>query len=236
MRRKVAELLKAYVRQGAWIVADARTATLDEFDFAYQISPGAGLEELFGATRPDWTGQKTHYKIHMNESEGRPAFDFEGRFFREKLRLRNNATTMGTFVDNGGPAVIRNHYGNGIAILSAVPLGASYYDRPTDPVDRVLVGAAKDAGVAPDAMFLSKENSFLNLKVHVLKDNVIVYAINSGDHPVSGIISVNVEGAPVRRGTDIITGKSVPFVQKERSIAIPVEAESHKVFVFLLER
>jgi len=55
-------MLKEYVRQDGWVVADARTGSIDEFDFAYRISPGAGLEELFNATRNDWIGKKGFLK------------------------------------------------------------------------------------------------------------------------------------------------------------------------------
>ena len=95
MRRGVADMLKAYVRQGGWVVADARTATLDELDFAYRTSPGAGLDELFGAVRPDWTGQKKYFNVKINGENGRPAFEFEGKYFRDELRLTGHAKVLG---------------------------------------------------------------------------------------------------------------------------------------------
>ena len=235
MRKQTAELLKAYVRQGGWIVADARTATLDELDFAYRVSPGAGLDELFGATRPDWTGGKTYYKIHMSDAKDHPAFDFDGRYFRDKLQVNDEAEIMGTFVDNGEPAMIRHRYGMGTAILSAVPLGASYYDRPNDPANRILVNAALDAGAAPDARFIAKGSDFLSLKVHVAGSNLIVYAINSEARPVSGTISANTEGKRIATVTNLITGKGVVFVQNEQGIEIPAEASPYEVSVYLLE-
>jgi beta-galactosidase len=143
MRREVAEVLKAYVRQGGWVVADARTATLDELDFAYPISPGAGLDELFGATRSDWIGAKTVYKVHMEESSGSSPTDFYGRFFREKIELHGDVQTLGTFVDTHTPAITRKGYGKGVAILSAVPLGASYYGLPGQSCEPARVGIRK---------------------------------------------------------------------------------------------
>ena len=81
MRREIADVLKAFVRQGGWVVADARTATLDELDFAYQTSPGAGLDELFGATRPDWIGQKQNFTIRMNAENGQHRIGIRGKIF-----------------------------------------------------------------------------------------------------------------------------------------------------------
>ena len=146
MRREIADVLKAFVRQGGWVVADARTATLDELDFAYQTSPGAGLDELFGATRPDWIGQKQNFKIRMNAENGQPALEFEGKYFRDKLHPIEKAKVLGSFTDNGEPAVIQNQYGRGMAILSAVPLGASFYDAPGNAVNQLLINFASRIG------------------------------------------------------------------------------------------
>ena len=53
IRRDFATALRAYVEGGGHVLADARTGTLDEQDFAYAPSPGAGLADLFGASFVD---------------------------------------------------------------------------------------------------------------------------------------------------------------------------------------
>jgi len=234
MRREVAEVLKAFVRQGGWIVADARTATLDELDFAYQTSPGAGLDKLFGAVRPDWVGQKKSFKIRMNGADDQPAVEFDGKYFRDQLRLTGNAKVLGTFIDNGEPAVIQNHYGNGMAILSAVPLGASYYGKPDNMVNQIILHFAKESGVVPDAVFRSKDNAFLNLKVHTFNDNLIVYVINSENRSAFGTVEVSIDGKEKKSVKDIVSEKEIPFEQKEGKLSIPVEVRGNQVIVLLI--
>ncbi|MGA9408236.1 MAG: beta-galactosidase, partial [Bacteroidota bacterium] len=229
MRRGVADMLKAYVRQGGWVVADARTATLDEFDFAYRTSPGAGLDELFGAVRPDWTGQKKYFNVKINGENGRPAFEFEGKYFRDELRLTGHAKVLGSFEDTGEPAVIQNHYGNGMAVLSAVPLGASYYGNPENAVHQLLFNLTQEAGVSPDAIFHSDNNAFLNIKVHAIDSALVVYIINSENRSASGRVEITVSGKKIQRIKDIISEQDIPFEQKEEKLSIPLEVRENQV-------
>jgi len=235
MRREVADLIKEYVRQGGWVVADARTATLDELDFAYQTSPGAGLDELFGAVRPDWVGQKQGFHIRMNEKSGEPAFEFEGKYFRERLRLNKSAAVLGSFTDNGDPAVIENRYGSGTAILSAVPLGASYHGNPGNAVDKLIVNFAEQSGVVPDAQFKSHDNSFLNLKVHTADSSLIVYIINSDSRHAAGALEMSVNGKKIESVKDILSEKEIPFRQKDERLTIPLELHQNQVMVLLIQ-
>ena len=234
IRREVADLLKAFVRQGGWVVADARTATLDELDFAYRTSPGAGLDELFGAARPDWVGQKKYFKALMSEADGQPSFEFEGKYFRDKLQITGSAKVLGSFIDNGEPAVIQNQYGKGMAILSSVPLGASYYGNPGNAVNHLLLHFAKASGVRPDAVFLSKENAFLNLKVHTVDNSLIIYVINSENHSASGTVEVSIDEKEIKSVKDIVSEKEIPFGQKEGKLSIPLEVSEHQVMVLLI--
>jgi beta-galactosidase len=234
MRREVAEVLKAFVRQGGWIVADARTATLDELDFAYQTSPGAGLDELFGAVRPDWVGQKTSFKVRMNDADGQPAFEFDGKYFRDQLRLTGNAKVLGSFTDNGEPALIQNRFGDGTAILSSVPLGGSYYGKPDNAVNQLLLHFAKESGVTPDAVFRSKGNAFLNVKVHAVDSSLIVYVINSENRSASGTVEVAINGKEIKHVKDILSEKDIPFEQKDRKLSIPLELRENQVMVLLI--
>lgn len=235
MRRRVADLLKEYVRQGGWVVADARTATIDELDYAYHTSPGAGLDELFGAVRPEWVGRKTYYKIRMKRQRSDGSFRFEGRYFRDHLVLRNNVRVIGTFEDDSEPAVIENHYGKGTAILSAVPLGASYYDRPGNRVNRLILDLASEAGVVADAGFISDNHSFVSLKVHTLDNNVIIYLINSEDFPKSGTLEVNVGDLEVKSVKDILSNRNYSFKQKEGRLSVLVKVRGNQVSVFFVE-
>ncbi len=236
MRPEIADLLKEYVKQGGYVVADARTAIINELDFAYQTSPGAGLDELFGAETPDWIAKKDYYKIRMNEINGEKVLsDFEGKYFRDQLKIKDNVKILGTFADTNEPAVIQNEYGKGKAILSAVPLGASYYDNPDNPVNKLILEFVKEAGVTPYAKFISTKKEFLDIKVHTSEKSFIIYVINSDSIHKSGTIEMNVVDHKIKSVKDILSNKQLQFELKENLLSIPVEIKVNQVVVLLIE-
>jgi beta-galactosidase len=237
MRRQIADLLKEYVRQGGWVVADARTATLDEQDFAYHTSPGAGLDELFGAVRTDWIGQKSYFRVSM---KGKEPYEFEGRYFREEFKLLDNVKVIGTFEDNK-PAVIQHNYGKGTAVLSAVPLGASNFGKPENLVNKFIIDLAKDAGVTPDAKFIPSISGIqgipLDLKVHESGSKKIMYVINSDTTSKSGTIEMNIKDSSrlIKNIKEIISENNIQFKQTDNVLSIPVELQPNEVKVFIIE-
>jgi len=235
MRQEISDMLKEYVKQGGWIVADARTATLNEFDFVYKINPGAGLDTLFGAVRTDWIGKKDYWKVMINKNDGSPSYSINGKFFRDQLRIIDKTDVIGTFSEDGTPAVIKHPFEKGIAILSAIPLGASYYGKPENPINKLLQSFTKDAGVLTDARFLSKDESFLDLKVHSAGNTKIVYAINSDNYSKSGTIEISVGLQKTKNAKDIILNKGIQFKQDGGILSIPVTIDKQTAQVILIE-
>jgi beta-galactosidase len=236
MRQNIADVLKDYVRHGGWIVADARTATLNELDFAYRTNPGAGLDTLFGAVRTDWTGQKNYSKVVITENRGKSSSLIEGKFFQDKLRIIDTVDVLGKFYESGMPAVIKHRNGSGAAVLSAIPLGASYLGKPENPVNKLLLSFAKDAGVIPDARFICQDKSFLDLKVHGAGNNKIVYAINSEDRLKSGVIELSQSNQKVKSVKNILSNQIIHFEENGEVLSIPVIIDKQSVMVFLIEQ
>jgi Beta-galactosidase len=235
MRREIADMLKEYVKQGGWVVADARTATVNELDFAYRINPGAGLDTLFGAERTDWVGQKTYWSVLINKNDGDSSYTIDGKYFRDQLHITGKTDVLGTFVEDGTPAVIKHQFGKGIAILSAIPLGASYYGKPENPVNKLLLSFVKDAGALSDARFLSKDESFLDLKVHSAGNTKIVYAINSENHPKAGVIEISAGSHKMKNVKNIIMNESMQFEQHGGILSIPMTIDKQTAQVILIQ-
>jgi beta-galactosidase len=234
MRKNIAELLKEYVKQGGRVVADARTAVIDENDFAYEINPGAGLDELFGVERRDWTGKKGFYKVEMIEKAVYPP-EFDGRYFRESLKLKENVEVIAQFPDDSEPAIVEKKYGKGTAVLSAVPLGASYYGNEENPVDEVIQQFTEEAGVSSNVIFISDSNDFLDIKVHRSGEKRIVYVINSETSDKNGRLEINTGNFKTVSVKDIITGTKFNFELVNNRISIPINVKSYDLLVLLIE-
>jgi hypothetical protein len=171
----------------------------------------------------------------MDEDTESEPIEFEGKYFRDQLQLKNNLKVLGEFEDTEEPAVVENKYGKGTAILSAVPLGASYYNNPNNSVNRLIINFTEDAGVIPDAKFISKANSFLNIKVHISNNYLIVYIINSDTISKKGLMEINSGILRIRNLKNILTEKIIPFEQKGKKLSIPVEIKGQQVMVLYAE-
>lgn len=233
MRREVAALLADYVRQGGWLVADARTATLDELDLAFRVSPGAGLDELFGADRADWTGQRADFAVRLDPAlPGAPA-EFSGRFFREQLRVHAGAQVIGAFADDGEPAVVLNRVGAGATVLAAVPLGASYHANAENPVNRFILACCAAAGVRAPATFVSASGAQPSIRVHRRGADRVIYVINPLDTPLAGELefATGAADAAALRATDIVAGKDQPLSASGGRLRTPLALDPYGVAV-----
>lgn len=235
MRQEIADVLKEYVKLGGWVVADARTATVNEFDFVYRINPGAGLDKLFGARRIDWVGQKNYWTVMINEHGWDSSYAVEGKYFRDQLHIIDRTDVLGIFAENGDPAIIKHPFGKGVAILSGIPLGASYYGKPENPVNKLLQSFTKDAGVLADVRFISRDGSFLDLKVHIAGNTKIVYAINPEDHSKLGVIEVSAGSHKTKSVKNIVSNQSMQFEQNGGVLSIPVTIDKQTAQVMLIE-
>ena len=230
VRHDLAPVLRAYVEAGGCLVADARTATLDELDYAYTPSPGAGLDTLFGADRKDWIATPGEHRVRL--AAGAPATgEFDGKYFREQLRPYPGAIVLGTFPDTGEPALIANKTGRGTAILSAVPLGASYFDRPANQVNQLLLGLCTQAGVTPTATFVSTQGATPVIRVHQLGEERVVYVLNPGEQPLAGELIVSTPGT-LSRATELLSGESAACRRDRAGLHIPVRLAALGVQVF----
>jgi beta-galactosidase len=236
IRKEIADILKEYVRQGGWVVADARTGSIDELDFAYSKSPGAGLDELFNATRNDWIGKKGFFTVNMKSADNKASYNYDGKYFRDILKPGKNIQVLGNFADDNSPAIVLNEYGKGKAILSAVPLGASYYNNPENHVKETIMNFVNKAGVAPEAKFISKENYNLDLKMHSGENEKIVYIINHEGIDKSGTIEINTKDFNVKNIVNIIKDEVVGFSNKDGLLKIDIKIPSQETIVLLLKK
>jgi beta-galactosidase GanA len=236
IRKEIADILKEYVRQGGCVVADARTGSIDELDFAYKISPGAGLDELFNATRNDWIGKKGFFTVNMISEINNDTYDFAGKYFRDKLIPGKNARILGKFADDNSPAVVINEYGKGKAILSAVPLGASYYNNPENNAKKTIMDFIRGADVFPEIKFISKENYKLDMKIHFAENEKIVYIINHEGFDKSGSVEIKESDFDVKSITNIISDKDAGFNKKEGLLKTDIKISPYETIVLLLRK
>lgn len=240
MREKVALLLRDYVKEGGVVIADARTATLNELDYAFVESPGAGLSDVFGVRRTDFYGEITEYQVQWSGSQSVPGpvdgMIYMGKYFREQWECGKKIEVLSTFVDNGEPALVRNNYGKGYAYLSAVPLGGSYYDNENNRVVEVMQALVREAGVLPELEvadgILSED---LSLFKHINGNQTFIYALNYSDKQLKGSIVSHAGEGEISTVRNIITEEELDHKLEGEKLRIELDLAPQKVAVILIQ-
>jgi hypothetical protein len=144
LRRDTAAALAEWVRGGGVLFASAGGGLWDEYN-----RPLATLYPVFGITDQNLAKRDLHLRPKMEVPRlkpldtirvggpGRPPFSMEALAFQQRLSAARGAEVLGTFAD-GSPAIVRNHYGAGQAILVGTLPGIAYLKSgiPVRPMDR----------------------------------------------------------------------------------------------------
>ncbi len=236
MRRETARELEDYVRAGGCVIADARTATLDELDFAYAKNPGGGLDGLFAAERSDWIALPKTFGVHVN-APGVWAGGFDGVDFRENLRVGPEASVEGVFDDDRSPALVRHRFGRGTAWLSAVPLGAGAFEKGARSAADLIVTLCRSAGVTPPADYVSASPQLPMIRVHDRGDERVVYVVNAGGEALSGDLRLAyLPGKGPVAVVDLLTGRVLADRSEGAGIRVPLALPAEGVAVLHLKR
>ena len=229
VRREVASILKEYVKNGGWLVADARSAVMDEYDFGQPVNPAFGLDSLFGAFRLDQYAADSIYDVR---SIGPETVDFQGKFFKELLEPYPESEVLAQFSGDQSPALIANTYGKGKTFLCATSLGGSYY-QGVESSGRLISDLAEKAGVQS---IESEVLGQLMIKVHDLPDGEqLVYLNNLSDKDYNGNVSVNID-TNVKKVIDLITDKKVAFNPGKSSLSFDVSISGYRTKVLWVQR
>ncbi|MBN2279595.1 MAG: beta-galactosidase [Candidatus Marinimicrobia bacterium] len=233
MRENVSDMLQQYVENGGWLVADCRTAIMDEEDSGYSSTPGAGLQNLFGVAIQDWQGKNGEYQLISNNKL--LPDNVAGVYFREKLIVSPKISIHYHLKESKEPAIVMNHFGTGKAIYSSVPLGGSYYLNETSGMNDVIVQFAKMSGVSPDAEFAGKVDANVEIKQHDYDQGQLLYVINAGSEPLKGIIQISSEGQRIAEIFNITRECNAIFKQGENRITFAVELAQKECAVFIIK-
>lgn len=236
---KTAELLKQFVKAGGTLIADARTAIMDDRDFGYAINPGAGLDEVFGVKRVEYIG--THGSHNVQTTSGtlfESPIHYQGVFYRETWDCADSAEVLATFESDGAPALVKNHFGKGTAYLSAVPLGASLFHSPENPVQDVIVTLTQSGGVNALVTWQESlpENPEVFVSIHESDNELIVYLINSSSENFSNNLyfkkGLKYEADSVSKLSEF---GDIEILNTQTAYPVHVTIPSHRTLIFSLD-
>ena len=239
IRKEVAETLRSYVQNGGWLVADARTAIMDQFDFGFENNPGFGLDTLFAARRLDLYAADSIFNINVDSTQildekfaGKESL--KGIYFKEKLNVLEGGDVIAHFSEDNEPAIVANQFGKGMAFLSAVPLGGSYYN-DIGSAGKLIEALAAKAGANAGAQVVPSEKSGIMVRIHEnAEGEKLVYLVNISSQSFTGKVSISDVGQKPKSVTEIISDKKVDFSTEKNSLTVGMTIPAHRSKVLWL--
>jgi beta-galactosidase len=228
LRKNVADAIATYVTNGGTVLADARFGIIDELDRGYQVNPGLGMANLFGARRHDMVAGHTPWDINATAREtlmndvSLPSH-LVGRVFREDLQLEpgSEGNVAAVFAGTGTPAVVTRRTGKGQTILLGFSLGIPLLENHDPGAAALLRSVWQSAGVtAPIQITPQVDAGPVEAVVHSRgrADERLVYALNWG-HETSNITAeMPWPGQTELQGKDVVSGSTVAIEHKDNRV------------------
>ena len=239
IRKDIADLLRSYVKDGGWLIADARTAIMDQYDFGFENSPGFGLDSLFAARRLDLYAADSVFTVKIVDTQYYPKgitkdYLFKGIYFKEKLEVLPGGKVIACFSPGLTPAMVAHNYGKGIAMLSAVPLGGSYYSGLQN-TGELISDLALKAGARPTVLVLSSGRSEIMAKIHENKKNErIIYLSNLSSKPFDGKVKIQDINRNYETATELTEDRKLKFYAIQNEVVIDAKISPYRSKVIWL--
>lgn len=239
IRKNVADLLRTYVKNGGWLIADSRTAIMDQYDFGFENNPGFGLDTLFAARRLDIYAADSAFTVKVIDPKYYTKsmtknYSFQGIYFKEKLEVLPGGKVIAHFSPDLDPAMITHNYGKGLALLSAVPLGGSYFSGLQNAGELISDMALK-AGAKPTALVVSSGNNGIMAKIHENgKNEKLVYLSNLSSKLFDGKVKIQDVNRNYETATEITEDRKIEFHAEKNEVTVDVRIPPYRSKVIWL--
>lgn len=238
--QKAADGLKNFVKQGGFVVAEARLAWNDERGFAADVIPGMGLDEVFGAQETSVKmSEKVALKIIKNSHPAMKGFaendSLKGAYFAESLEpIKNQPSQILASLEDGTPVIIASKYGKGETILLGSFLGMANHPDANQKNNQFLMNLLGWAMI--DRPFMTSYDGKIDTPVEVrMQTNPggwLMFVINHGenDEAVSIQINPNKDQAFICR--EIISNRKFSAKSKNKILNLDTKISRRSVEVW----
>jgi beta-galactosidase len=229
-----AEKLKAYVRGGGHLVAEARLGWSNESGMASERIPGMGLWEVMGCRETAvQTGDRGRTLLRwtdgswpgMSAGEQLPA-----RWYEETLEpLGSEARVVARFADDGAAAVASS-FGQGKTLMLGSFVSAAYETSPSRETERFYAGLLKWAGVTQPLTATKVEARLLESG-----SDRLLFVFNHEKMAATANVTLRLGGGAFT-ATDLLENRPVAIVEKSDSIEVNLRLAPDEVGVVHLRR
>jgi len=228
------EKLKAYVRGGGHLVAEARLGWSNESGMASDRIPGMGLWETMGCRETAvQTGDRGRTSLRWTDASwpGMAAGEqLPARWYEEVLEpLSGGARVVARFA-NDAPAAIASSYGQGKTLMLGSYVSAAYETTPSRETERFYAGLLAWAGVTQLVTAAQVEARLLESG-----SDRLLFVFNHEKTAANASVALRLAGGAFT-ATDLLEDRPVATVGKGESIEVNLRLDPGMVGVVHLRR
>lgn len=180
---QTARAFEAFVRDGGMLIGEANTGMRGENTLANRVTPGGGLEKVFGCQEVAFNG--------LEGVDRTPTLICNGFSVPSTVHWNVLKPTTGKIIgrwEDGSPAVVSNQYGNGTAVLiGTYPSVSNFLGREETP-GQLVMRLVCQSGVTPDVTL--RREGFVLAKLLRSGRTDLLFLFNYEDAKQKAIVSL----------------------------------------------
>lgn len=209
---KAAEGLREFVKNGGYVLAEARIAWNDDRGYASEVIPGLGLHEVFGVREKeirmgDNIGLTLTDKKHPVLEGLKMGDKLKGSLFEQSLTaLEGHKIDVLATTSDGSPALVNTTFGKGETMLAGSYLGMGNFSEVNPINDKFFVNLLEWASIDRPFTTSLDGRTANQVEVRLQRNNhsSIIYIINHSENEEKAAINLKVESSGDYRIRDII--------------------------------
>ena len=238
--QQAADGLKNFVKQGGYVVAEARLGWNDERGFAAPAIPGMGLDKVFGAQETSVKmSEKIVMKIITNTHPAMKGFDkndsLKGAYFAESLApLKNSRAQILASLDDGTPGIIASKYEKGETILLGSFLGMANHPIADQNNNQFLMNLLAWAKI--NRPFTTSHDGKIDTPVETRmqthSNELLMFVINHGEN--NETVKIQINGTADRAYTcqELISNRTITIASKNKTLNFTAQLTKRNVEVW----
>ena len=237
--QKTADGIREFVRNGGFVMVEARAAWNDDRGFASEIIPGLGLHEVFGV-RENEVRMRENITLKITDNShpatiGLQSGDLlKGTLYAQSVTpLENTNVRVLAQTEEGQPAVVVSRFGSGEAMLIGSYLGMAGYPE-VDPInDRFFTNLINWARIKrPYTSSLDgRTSNQLEVRLQENQNGYLLFVINHSEKKESFDVDLQVSNGNYHV-RDVIRNMTIKQASKDQVLKLTSEIDRKQVIIW----
>jgi beta-galactosidase len=198
---EMAENIKEFVKNGGKVIAEARTAWIDNRGYSSSIYPGMGLHEVFGVREKYIRMSEEKFDMFVSENENILCENIDqGEILKGSLHLEtfsildDSKTEILAESADGDPVIVSNEYGKGKTLILGSYMGQASYSKDNGSNESFILNFLDWANIKrPYKTNLDGRNSNqVEIALQSYENNYLLYIISHSENDESIEIELKV--------------------------------------------